>query len=194
MWHTWFLLHSLVYVAKFVVKMCLLFKTPADRKTSSSASLGKTNGPFCPKDEIWGPSRSRGSEKKTLYHTAFMSLKSRVSISAWSPGKSCWWDLPGMQRNKHPKRRCHGNQEEVSGREKNPVHSQSVWRDFPNLFVREHNLRFKMNFLGQIPTLKAILSALKFLNWIPIHEQSSVLKPLSCHLILHCCLPWTFQL
>ncbi|EGV95190.1 hypothetical protein I79_018775 [Cricetulus griseus] len=58
--------------------MCLLFKTPADRKTSSSASLGKTNGPFCPKDEIWGPSRSRGSEK-TLYHAAFMSLKSRTS-------------------------------------------------------------------------------------------------------------------
>lgn len=58
--------------------MCLLLKTPADRKTSGSASLGKTNGPFCPKDEIWGPSRSRGSEK-TLDHTAFMLLKSRTS-------------------------------------------------------------------------------------------------------------------
>lgn len=62
MWHTWFLLHSLVYVAKFIGKICLLLKTLADRKTSDSAAF-KTNGPFCPEDEIWGPSRSRGSEK-----------------------------------------------------------------------------------------------------------------------------------
>lgn len=31
-------------------------------------------------------------------------------------------------------------------------------------------------------------------QWIPINKQSSVLKPLSCHLILHYCLPWMFQL
>lgn len=62
MWHTWFLLHSLVYVAKFIGKICLLLKTLADRTTSDSAAF-KTNGPFCPEDEIWGPSRSRGSEK-----------------------------------------------------------------------------------------------------------------------------------
>lgn len=42
---------------------------------------------------------------------------------------------------------------------------------------------------GQIPMLGAILSALRFLNWVLSLEQSSVLKPLSCHLSLHCCLP-----
>lgn len=31
-------------------------------------------------------------------------------------------------------------------------------------------------------------------QWIPMNEQSSVLKPLCCHLILHYCLPWMFQL
>lgn len=77
MWHTWFLLHSLVYVAKFIGKICLLLKTLADRKTSDSAAF-KTSGPFCPEDEIWGPPRSRGSEKM-LYRAAFMPSESRTS-------------------------------------------------------------------------------------------------------------------
>lgn len=34
--------------------MCLLLKTPADGKTSGSATLGTTNGQFCPEDEIAG--------------------------------------------------------------------------------------------------------------------------------------------
>lgn len=75
MWHTWFLLHSLVYVAKFIGKICLLLKTLADRKISDSAAF-KTNGPLCPEDEIRGP--PRGSEK-TLYRAAFMASKSRTS-------------------------------------------------------------------------------------------------------------------
>lgn len=76
MWHTWFLLHSLVYVAKFIGKICLLLKTLADQKIADSAAF-KTNGPLCPEDEIRGPFRSRGSEK-TLYRAAFMAFKSRT--------------------------------------------------------------------------------------------------------------------
>lgn len=78
MWHTWFLLHSLVYVAKFIGEICLLLKTLADRKISDSAAF-KTNGPLCPEDETRGPSKAEAVRKKTLYRAAFMASKSRTS-------------------------------------------------------------------------------------------------------------------
>lgn len=46
--------YSLVYVTRFIGKMCLLLKTLADWKTSGSATSGTTNGHFCPEDEIAG--------------------------------------------------------------------------------------------------------------------------------------------
>lgn len=65
-------------MTKFIGKMCLLLKTLADRKTSGSATLGTTNGQFCPEDEIAGDHVD--SEKKTLHPAAFQSFKSRTYL------------------------------------------------------------------------------------------------------------------
>lgn len=79
-------------------------------------------------------------------------------------------------------------QPERSGGE-NPVHGQSASTFQIFLWIKVQN-----EFLGQIPMLEAMLSVcLEVPKLNPIHEQSSVLKPLSRHLMLHC-LPWTFQL
>lgn len=43
-------------------------------------------------------------------------------------------------------------------------------------------------------TPPSALFRLEALTVRPVNEQSSVLEPLSHHLILHYCLPWVFQL
>lgn len=129
MWHTWFLLHSLVHVAKFIGKICLLSKTLAGRKTSDSAAF-KTNGPFCPEDEIeiWGPSRSRGSEK-SLYRAAFHAIQIQnltwslqFCLKSWKE----WLIRPAWDVEKQAsKRRSHGSQKDME--EKILFTVKSVW-------------------------------------------------------------------
>lgn len=77
MWCTWFFVTQscIVYVANFLAKICLLFKTLADWKTSGRATLGKTNGPFC---ETSGD--RLGAEAVGRHSTTLLSfLKSRTS-------------------------------------------------------------------------------------------------------------------
>lgn len=152
MWHTWFLLHSLVYVAKFIGKICLLLKTLADWKTSDSAAF-KTNGPFCPEDEIWGPSRSRGSEKHSTVllschpnpepHLEFQKFAILLEVPERVADKTCLgcWETSIQEASRQP---------EGYGGE-NPVHSRSVWT--LQTFLWGSTIKVPNEFLSQIPTL-----------------------------------------
>lgn len=135
---------------------------------------------FVPKMKSGDHPEGRGSEEM-LYHAAFMASKSRTSPgvprirdSAWSPGKSCWlrpaWDVEKRASEKV------SWQPERCGED--PLHSQPAWTFQIFLWIKVQN-----EFLGQIPTLGAILSTclevpkLNPRSWAVFSITTPVLSP-----------------
>lgn len=203
MWQTWFLLHVLVlYVTKFTDNVSVIKDPHGTGRRLVVLRWVKSIFVFYKDKIIRDHLEVERQWEDKFYSTAFIYLAlgtpfaSRTSpvvqTKNWHFCLSSKYRVAFYVHHLLCRRKYLGNQERME--EKNPLlTTDQCWRGPPNPHWLSSKSIPRVNFIAWFSwSYLVCLEVPK--QWIPINEQSSVLKPLSCHLILHYCLPWMFQL